>query len=738
MKRISLLFRLLAILAIVTIDSPLLQYSTSAEADSAKPTDIFTSAGKNQTCFLNDLGSVRCWGSAMEQPDSDEVFISISSGSGTCGVTSEHKVVCWGQDNVGRLIPNNLDPVKEIKISAYTACARTLANQLRCWGEAAPTDIPDVEIIDFGVGLSHVCLVDTMSKVQCFGYGEGTWMPRDLGPIKQLAVGGNASCALREDGSYACWGSYGRLEGGMPEQGSVQEIHLGLYGSSCWREVTRVRCSFWAGSLSSSWLGAQISVGMDHVCGVATDKRVFCGGSIENGKSRFPIQRLYGEHFYVVVESARDSRASLSIVLKEHFYPKMQYKVFLKQNTVCELQYYENCSFGGLVDGQTNTVTVESVFGSRTIQLNPKTSFKSVGLASIKRAGLFTLRAEVGTWDPSPALSFTWLKNGQEILNENQQSLYIVPADLGSSFQVKITGDLAPYEDRSVLSPTLETKKVSLPCIANPDPSIWMRSKSAPAISGKPVIGEVLKAANGVWGKGFSLCSFWYSNSAAISPRGSSSYTVRSTDAGKYLQYVVVGTEKSGSSLLRFSEPILALKKSFASAKAPAISGKLGLGDKLTGVPTKWENGTTFTSQWLKLGVEIKGASKSTYLIQESDLGSKIQFRICGSKKDFQSKCLVSAAKSIPLGEIKPIPKVALSLKTSKVGDVLNLNTGVWPAGVTLTIAWLRDSTPIAQQSSSTYTISNSDRGRILSASVIASKPGYKSIVLPIAIGKIP
>jgi hypothetical protein len=267
---------------------------------------------------------------------------------------------------------------------------------------------------------------------------------------------------------------------------------------------------------------------------------------------------------------------------------------------------------------------------------------------------------------------------------------------------------------------------------------MWMQTPGQPKMTGQPIIGQTLKGSTGTWPKDSKLCNFWFSNGSVLGKAGATAYSLNSSDAGNYVQYVVVATQKDGSSFVRYSNPVLTQKKRFASSsKAPTISGSTSLGGKLTGVNPKWETGTSFTSQWLRQGTPIVGATLSSFTITEADFGNVLSFKVCGTKKDYETKCL-SSSKPIPLGQITPVPKVSLSSKTSQVGEVISLNTGVWPSGVTLSFTWLRDSLPITNQASSAYTISVLDRGHTLAASITATKSGYKTLVIPVAIGKIP
>jgi len=64
---------------------------------------------------------------------------------------------------------------------------------------------------------------------------------------------------------------------------------------------------------------------------------------------------------------------------------------------------------------------------------------------------------------------------------------------------------------------------------------------------------------------------------------------------------------------------------------APSISGTQRLGETLTGSNGTWLGSPSFTYQWLRNGVEIGGATSSTYVITASDLGQTLTIRVTGT-----------------------------------------------------------------------------------------------------------
>lgn len=64
----------------------------------------------------------------------------------------------------------------------------------------------------------------------------------------------------------------------------------------------------------------------------------------------------------------------------------------------------------------------------------------------------------------------------------------------------------------------------------------------------------------------------------------------------------------------------------------PAISGLPTQGQTLTGSDGTWTNAPTiYSRQWLRSGVPISGATNSTYVLQNADIGSVISFQVIAS-----------------------------------------------------------------------------------------------------------
>jgi alpha-tubulin suppressor-like RCC1 family protein len=211
----------------------------SARAAGPVATDV--SAGYDHTCAVIE-GSVFCWGmndhgqlgdgSKVDSSLPIEVlfyepgvtFRKVSAGRyQTCALDNRGVVWCWGDNAYGQIGYVNLDP-------PYGTEDRLYAKEI-----AFPFPGPATTIADISVGGQHVCAIDTLGTTWCWGsnvdgrLGIGTSdsdphptpvVPSGLDamPVTFVSAGSSHSCATALDDvlmkfTLKCWGNndYGQL-----------------------------------------------------------------------------------------------------------------------------------------------------------------------------------------------------------------------------------------------------------------------------------------------------------------------------------------------------------------------------------------------------------------------------------------------------------------------------------------------------------------------------------------------
>ncbi|MCB9730845.1 MAG: hypothetical protein H6744_19920 [Deltaproteobacteria bacterium] len=280
-------------------------------------------AGASHTCAVRADGSAACFGdntkgqlgvpdiagssSPVEVP-SLAPFVDIDSFERhTCAVTDQGRVVCWGLNDDGQLGNGGkvtgpdlveaagLAEAIDVSVGSYHTCALSSGGQVHCWGRdfghqvgngpptadvlepfAVPLDAPAVQVV---TGDSASCAVLSGGSLRCWGdnvswqLGDGTdddriW-PAAVAPgsaklwqATAMALGLGHACALRPDGTLACWGDNGEGKlGGGP----------GLAA-----HVPRAVPSF-SGV-------ARVAAGHQHTCVIQTDQTLACWGANFDGQ----------------------------------------------------------------------------------------------------------------------------------------------------------------------------------------------------------------------------------------------------------------------------------------------------------------------------------------------------------------------------------------------------------------------------------------------------------------------
>ena len=173
-----------------------------------------------------------------------------------------------------------------------------------------------------------------------------------------------------------------------------------------------------------------------------------------------------------------------------------------------------------------------------------------------------------------------------------------------------------------------------------------------------------------------------------------------------------------------FTNPLL---QRFKTTSVPKLFGSGVVGVTLSSAPGNWDLGTSFKYQWLRDGVAIKGAIRSTYAIASGDVGRKISLAISGVKRGYLTKTTYSAALTISAASLvkTSVPTVS---GTAKTGSTLTAVPGVWDAGVSITYQWFREGAAISGASTSTYVLVPGDVGKKLTVRVTGGKAGFVSV----------
>ncbi len=281
---------------------------------------VALSAGANHTCALKAGGSVACWGNSDSRVEGGGAptpvvvtgltsTVAISAGdSHNCALQASGSVVCWGFNNSGQLgngtttssttpiAVTGLTDAMAISAGAFHTCALKTNGSAVCWGRNSSGQIGDgttgnaktttaavtglTDAVAISAGAEHTCALKANGSAACWGrnssgeLGDGTTVTRvittavtGLTDAVAISAGGSVrffevgteyrgrSCALKANGSAICWGDTGYDSNG---NGVVQATLTTVPG------------------LTDT---AAISMGGDHICALKANGAIACWGN---------------------------------------------------------------------------------------------------------------------------------------------------------------------------------------------------------------------------------------------------------------------------------------------------------------------------------------------------------------------------------------------------------------------------------------------------------------------------
>lgn len=290
-------------------------------------------AGRAHTCARTLVGAVFCWGdnragqlgngTLVPSPRPVQVLglppvVQLAAGGDhTCAVGNDAAVLCWGSNDFGESLgtaglpsvaPARLHRPGEAGGSALHVAAgasHTCFADARpvsrgaafCWGrlsewqtgyqspgDAGPFWSTPSVLRHVSAGKAHSCALEERGDVRCTGQlGEvrpdviasgapsGFWSVNAI----QVVSGGGFACALRKDGTIACWG----------EDGAGQ-LGNGPGRWSGWRTGAQV-----AVTVQGIFGAVDVTAGEEHACAVTSRGELHCWGrgtegQLGDGKTR--------------------------------------------------------------------------------------------------------------------------------------------------------------------------------------------------------------------------------------------------------------------------------------------------------------------------------------------------------------------------------------------------------------------------------------------------------------------
>jgi hypothetical protein len=418
----------------------------------------------------------------------------------------------------------------------------------------------------------------------------------------------------------------------------------------------------------------------------------------------------------------------------------------------------ENSPSYTLADADINKTISVSVIANSTLG---SVSSDSTVITSVAAAGntvapvvsgtvraFSTLSTTAGTWLKSPTITYQWQRSTDGVLWNNilsaTNSTYVLSVDdVGFFLRSQVFGTRTVSSvDYKYTSPSLATVVV---------PALVAVSTSAPVVSGSWTEGSTLSTTNGTWTSSGTFTYQWQSSSdnstwSSISGATSSTYTLVSADASKYVRVQVYLTGSSGADGVAYSVPTAKVGAPF-NTLAPAISGVLRVGVAQSVTTGTWSGSPTYSYQWQTSSdgiawANVNSATNSTYT--PTYAVANLRLRVVVSAAN--SVDTATARSQVIQGFLAPVATAIPAITgTVQSGQTLTTSNGTWPGSPdAFTYTWHRSSdggttwTNIGGATASTYAAAAGDVGYQIRSQVTVttnagSSTAYSLPTVPVA-----
>ena len=159
---------------------------------------------------------------------------------------------------------------------------------------------------------------------------------------------------------------------------------------------------------------------------------------------------------------------------------------------------------------------------------------------------------------------------------------------------------------------------------------------------------------------------------------------------------------------------------------APVVSGTATVGQTLSTTNGTWLGAPapTFTYQWQRTGVDIGGATSSTYVLVAADYANTIRCVVRATNSIAPAGVTANSNSTASVAGNAPVNTVAPAVTgTATFGQTLSTTDGTWTGtpAPTFTYQWQRVTTNISGATSSTYVLVAADVGNTIRCVVTAT-----------------
>ena len=542
---------------------------------------------------------------------SDRKFLKIYSGNGGfCGITEDESYTCVafqaGFEKVNLYIPTDLTGVSDVVRTSYATCALLKTHKLRCWVDKRD-DFKELGQPPADLGLvdkiysrnDNFCVILRTHKVRCWTPSSvkaiEVNLPGKLERVKILAIGRESYCTLDFAGKITCYGQ--ERWGGESDVALLDDPYINPVPPKDFENVRDIQfipgalmythnlrdkyCAVddqnkvvcWRnGSLVSPLLNqtmSQETVYFDdsdwNVCSIAQSRELNCWYRVSDE----------GVYFPTVVAGEVISVAFVHTDFSPYFY-------------ICgvDVTFSYKCWKGD--ERGPVPVPVKADFPELQRPQNLKTDLKGNNATF----SWDLLDTEFGVTNYKVVLS-----PGNFSCTTQTKSCQILGLIPGIKYDATMTvSNLDGFKRFGIAKGLISVPKANFGLDRCPTSSLdsgsWENLSGEPKLNGTFKPGSNITGLRGKWPFGTKFCSFWIRNGDIAKQNQDGTYQVQPTDLGKSINYVVIGTDVNGDSLMRVSDSApfrkLCIRPSISSWQSsvnPTASRNTTISGEITGCP---------------------------------------------------------------------------------------------------------------------------------------------------------
>jgi hypothetical protein len=333
------------------------------------------------------------------------------------------------------------------------------------------------------------------------------------------------------------------------------------------------------------------------------------------------------------------------------------------------------------------------------------------------------LNASNGTWSDadgdSLSYSYQWRANGIAIAGATNASYTLTSGEAHSTISVVVTAS----DGNGGSTPATSTGTA----VTNTAPV----NTSLPTLSGTAAVGSALSTTDGGWndadGDSLSYSYQWRADGIDIAGATNAGYTLTSGEAHATITVVVTANDGNGGSTPATSAGTTVTNTAPINTGLPTISGTAAVGSTLSASNGTWSDADSdslsYSYQWRADGVDIAGATNAGYTLSSGEAHATVTVVVTASDGNGGSTPATSAGTAV--ANTAPVNTALPSISGNiAIGNTLSATTGTWSDadgdGLSYAYQWRANGIDIAGATNSSFTLTASQSGAIMSVTVTA------------------